>query len=87
MSPNTLDISGDNTDGSKSSDSWKHAFLPIKNPIDINKGDVLYVNFSRKYPNNSTNKFRQIYRWRGYVERNSNIIGEFYQSLNEADLQ
>jgi len=82
-----LDISGDGENNNLSSDSWKHAFLPIKDPISVRKGDILYLNFSRKYPANSNiDNFRQLYRWKGKVVRNTELIGVFDQNMDESDL-
>lgn len=72
----TLDISGDDIAGGQTSDSWKHAYLPIERPIEVQSGDHLEVRFSRAYPANGT-AFRQLYRWQGWVERAGEIVGRF----------
>jgi protein arginine N-methyltransferase 1 len=81
-----LDISGDDIIARTASDSWKHAYLPIEMPIAVHTGDVLHLAFSRFNPPESRNYFRQIYRWQGFVERGSEIIGKFDQCLDESQL-
>lgn len=82
LSPQTiLDISGGDVSAGETSDSWKHAYLPIKTPIEVQRGDILKLTFSRSYPANHEIEFRQIYDWRGVVERQGNVIGEFSQRL------
>lgn len=72
----SLDISGDDIRARTASDSWKHAFLPIQNPITVQTGDILHLNFSRFYPSSTDNCFRQFYRWQGFVKRNSKVVGK-----------
>jgi protein arginine N-methyltransferase 1 len=78
-SATTLDISGDDIEAGETSDSWKHAYLPIAEPIETQADDQLSVTFSRNYPRQGT-AFRQIYRWQGSVSRGGKIIGRFDQS-------
>ena len=78
----TLDISGDDIERGETSDSWKHAYLPIEHPIEVRAGDRLEVTFSRSYPE-AGRAFRQIYRWRGRVWRAGRIIGRFDQGMAE----
>jgi protein arginine N-methyltransferase 1 len=75
----TLDISGDDIEAGETSDSWKHAYLPIAEPLELSEGDQLIVSFSRTYPRYGT-AFRQVYRWQGYVERRGKVMGRFDQS-------
>jgi len=75
-----LDISGDDIDGGETSDSWKHAYLPIERPIEVQRGDRLEVAFSRRYPDGET-AFRQVYRWQGRVVRAGEVIGCFDQDM------
>ena len=79
-----LDISGDDIENRATSDSWKHAFFPIQNPISVQSGDTLKLNFSRFYPQESNNRFKQIYRWQGLVRRGATVIGQFDQCLDES---
>lgn len=79
----TLDISGDDIAAGETSDSWKHAYLPIEHPIDVEAGDRLELCFARWYPDGD-GAFRQIYRWRGRVERAGRVIGRFAQCMDEA---
>ena len=78
-----LDISGDDIERRKTSDSWKHSFLPIKAPIEVKEGDEISLIFSRFYPNSRTIPFRQYYRWKGAVQRNGRSVAHFYQSMDE----
>jgi protein arginine N-methyltransferase 1 len=66
----TLDISGDDIAHGDTSDSWKHAYLPIEEPIDVRRGDQLKLRFSRSYPAGGA-ALRQVYRWQGRVERST----------------
>ncbi|HGE6810403.1 TPA: 50S ribosomal protein L11 methyltransferase [Pseudomonas aeruginosa] len=80
LSPDTvLDISGGNVAAGDTSDSWKHAFLPIKIPIEVRSDDVLQMTFSRRYPEEDSTGFQQVYEWRGQLRRGGQIIGEFAQ--------
>ena len=80
-----LDISGDDIKGGETSDSWKHAYLPIERPIDVQPGDQLTLTFSRQYPSKDT-AFRQVYRWRGQVERAGTVVDRFDQCMDEGAL-
>lgn len=81
----TLDISGDDIDGGQTSDSWKHAFLPIERPIEVQEGDELIVQFQRRYPGGRS-RFRQVYRWRGSVRRSGAVVATFDHSMDEREL-
>lgn len=74
-----LDISGSNIAAGDTSDSWKHAFLPIETPIAVHRGDVLKMTFSRWRPDEDPTAFHQTYAWRGVVERGAKVVGEFAQ--------
>ncbi|TVP58301.1 MAG: methyltransferase domain-containing protein [Halomonadaceae bacterium] len=74
-----LDISGDGIDQGASSDSWKHAFLPLENPITLAAGDTINLAFSRRAAQQGKD-FPQIYSWSGAVTRDPQIIGDFSQS-------
>lgn len=79
----TLDISGDDIVACETSDSWKHAYLPIEHPIDVEQGDRLEVSVTRRYPDGDR-RFRQVYSWRGHVERAGHVIGRFAQCMDDA---
>jgi len=81
-----LDISGDDIERGETSDSWKHAYLPIEHPIEVQPGDHLKVGFSRRYPGGQA-PFRQIYGWRGTVERAGHVVARFAQCMDEASLE
>lgn len=75
-----LDISGGDITVGRTSDSWKHAYLPIETPVDVLVGDVVELAFSRHYLSKSTRAFQQVYGWKGHVRRNGRPIGRFSQS-------
>lgn len=78
LSPSTvMDISGDDIAGGFTSDSWKHCYLPIRDPIEVRPGDQIALRFSR---NGSSDGFGQQYRWSGEVYRDSRQVGNFEQS-------
>jgi protein arginine N-methyltransferase 1 len=70
----TLDISGDDITGGSASDSWKHSYLPIADPIPVRSGDRLVVTFARSAGEKA---FGQSYRWSGQVLRADNVVGSF----------
>ena len=74
-----LDISGGNIAAGGTSDSWKHAYLPIEIPIDVRPGDILSLTFSRHYPETPASSFQQIYQWSGAIRRHGDIVGQFAQ--------
>jgi type I protein arginine methyltransferase len=74
-----LDISGGNIAAGETSDSWKHAYLPIETPIGVRQGDILSLKFSRHYPETPASRFQQIYLWSGTVRRHGAIVGQFAQ--------
>lgn len=74
----SLDISGDDIAAGTSSDSWKHAYLPIEQPLAVAEGDTLTVWFARQ---KGSGAFRQLYGWRGEVLRGNRRVGEFAQSM------
>lgn len=77
-----LDISGGSIDRGDTSDSWKHAYLPIEHPIQVEAGDRLELSFSRAYPLEQGN-FRQVYAWHGQVTRAGRVIGRFSQDMGD----
>lgn len=74
-----LDISGSNIAAGETSDSWKHAYLPIETPIGVRQGDILSLTFSRHYPETPASPFQQIYQWCGTIRRHGAIVGQFAQ--------
>jgi type I protein arginine methyltransferase len=76
----TIDISGEDIKNHKTSDCWKHAYLPIEHPIDVFKGDIIELIFSRAYTLKKSWPFRQIYSWNGKIIRKKKIIATFNQS-------
>ncbi|WP_321804280.1 methyltransferase domain-containing protein [Burkholderia sp. BCC1988] len=78
-----LDISGGDVHAGETSDSWKHAYLPIEFPIEVQEGDLLNVAFSRRYPKRDETRFQQMYEWCGTVERRGRPIGRFGQDMGE----
>ncbi|MFH1145905.1 MAG: hypothetical protein V1707_03005, partial [bacterium] len=81
-----LDISGDDIAGRKTSDCWKHCYMPIEKPISVQPHDIFQLNFSRSYPKEKLTPFRQFYGWNGKVFRNDKIIGEFKHGTYKVNL-
>ena len=75
-----LDISGDDIAAGTASDSWKHAYLPIESPVEIEAGDTIALTFSRHYRRDTDTAFAQIYSWKGEVVRRGEVAGRFSQS-------
>ena len=75
-----LDISGDDIAGRTTSDSWKHCYLPIQDPISVERGDEIHLRFTRSYPNHRESPFRQCYRWSGEIRRRGKVTATFDQS-------
>ena len=87
-----LDISSGDIGGRKCSDSWKHCFFPIEQPLAVEQGDRIELRFERRYPHEQA-PFRQIYSWRGrVVSRNVAVNAarerplHFRQSMEESAL-
>lgn len=82
----SLDISGDDIAKRKTSDCWKHCYMPIEKPISVQPHDIFQLNFSRSYPKEKLTPFRQFYGWDGKVFRNDKIIGEFRHGTYKVNL-
>jgi protein arginine N-methyltransferase 1 len=83
LSPSVaLDISGDDIPGGTASDSWKHCYLPIRQPIELKQSDRVTLSFSRTYPSMKDTPFRQIYEWHGEVRRGRDVLATFSQSTD-----
>lgn len=80
----TLDISGDDIAGRSTSDSWKHCYLPILEPISVQRDDEIHLRFARSYPGHRESPFRQCYRWSGEIRRHGKVIATFDQSTGNA---
>ena len=82
LSPSsTLDISSDDIENRKTSDCWKHLYLPVAIPFEVEKGDELHLNYERFYPKNHTKDFVQGYSWSGSITRDGQTVYEFSQML------
>jgi protein arginine N-methyltransferase 1 len=82
-----LDIAGDRIDGGRSgrtsSDSWKHAYLPIEHPVAVRPHDRITLRLTRSAPGGGgvgTTTFAQSYRWEGAVHRADRRVSRFTQS-------
>lgn len=75
-----LDISGDDIAGRATSDSWKHCYLPIAEPLPVRRGDRIALTFSRSCPSGTDGPFRQNYQWEGQVISQGATVGRFAQS-------
>lgn len=74
-----LDISSDDIAHRKTSDCWKHCYVPIENPFPVKVGDSITLHYSRYYPQKRNSPFRQCYSWHGEVKRNKKVIYRFNQ--------
>ena len=70
-----LDISGE-TIGKDASSSWQHAYLPISNPFNVEKGDKIRLNYERKSKDGMS---QPSYFWEGEVYRGRIIVHTFKQ--------
>jgi protein arginine N-methyltransferase 1 len=79
-----LDISGDRIDGGgparTSSDSWKHAYLPVEHPVPVEPHDRICLSLSRLAPGgDGAPAFAQSYAWEGTVRRGDRVVARFAQ--------
>ena len=78
-----LDISGDRIDGGAAtrttSDSWRHAYLPIERPIAVESHDRVALRFERRAGAAADGPFAHSYAWSGAVRRGDAIAGTFRQ--------
>jgi protein arginine N-methyltransferase 1 len=72
-----LDISGDDIENRMTSDSWKHCYLPVVEPVEVRLGDRIALMFARTYPRHRNTAFRQSYRWEGTIHRGTRMLGQF----------
>jgi protein arginine N-methyltransferase 1 len=83
-----LDISGDRIDPAAertTSDSWRHAYLPIAEPVAVEPFDRLALRFERRAGgamagddgDGDGDPFAQSYRWTGTVWRGDDVVGRF----------
>jgi protein arginine N-methyltransferase 1 len=77
-----LDISGDAI-GRTTSDSWKHCYLPIAEPVPAQAGDRITLTFARTATREGT--FGQSYRWTGRVESSSGTVATFAQHTGSGE--
>ncbi|AEW92763.1 MULTISPECIES: methyltransferase domain-containing protein [Streptomycetaceae] len=72
-----LDISGDDIAARTASDSWKHCYLPIAEPVPVRRGDRIVLSFSRSRPAGADTTFEQSYRWSGQVLGEDGTVARF----------
>ena len=74
-----LDIGGDRIDGGApgrtTSDSWKHAYLPVENPVTVEPHDRITLALTRQTLDRPSNPFAQSDTWRGAVWRGDRAVG------------
>ena len=82
-----LDISSCDIEQRQTSDSWKHAYLPLATPVLVQPGDLINLSFSRFYQrdhNLESKSLKQAYQWRGTLMRNGEIAASFNQSMQNS---
>ncbi|SES33208.1 methyltransferase domain-containing protein [Actinokineospora terrae] len=74
LSPSVaLDLSGDDIAAGSTSDSWKHAYLPVREAVEVRQGDRLVLDYSWTPRGSLGND----YRWSGRVLRRGEVVAEF----------
>lgn len=68
-----LNIEGDDDGSGRYSDSWKHAYLPLKQPLAVQGGDVIDVTFSRRAQDGTTSPFACRYHWKASVHSSQGV--------------
>ncbi|MFF4415301.1 methyltransferase domain-containing protein [Streptosporangium sp. NPDC001559] len=81
-----LDISGDDIASRTASDSWKHCYLPIAEPVPIRQGDRILLTFGRSLPDGADLTFAQSYQWSGRVIRGERTVARFAHSTGSPHL-
>lgn len=76
-----LDISGDDIEARTTSDSWKHCFLPISEPVALQAGDIVRTTLERVRTVGDGSPFACRYSWRGSVERDGKTAAQFAQGM------
>lgn len=78
-----LDISGDDIEARTTSDSWKHCYLPIAEPVPVRRGDRISLIFSRLRgdgDDKAAESFAQSYHWEGTVVSEDITVAQFSHS-------
>ncbi|MCY0928946.1 methyltransferase domain-containing protein [Streptomyces sp. H27-H1] len=81
-----LDISGDEVSpgdprARTTSDSWKHAYLPVRDAVPVRPGDRIALTFSRRHPaDTGSGSFGQVYGWEGSVVSGDTTVARFSHS-------
>ncbi|MBT2449638.1 methyltransferase domain-containing protein [Streptomyces sp. ISL-43] len=81
-----LDISGDDVSpgdpaARTTSDSWKHAYLPVRDAVPVRRGDRIALAFSRRRPAaGGSGSFGQVYGWEGSVGSGDVTVARFAHS-------
>ncbi|RQR79135.1 methyltransferase domain-containing protein [Burkholderia sp. Bp9012] len=68
-----LNIEGDDHGIGRYSDSWKHAYLPLQQPLTVHRGDVIDVTLSRRAQNGTDSPFACRYHWKANVHSSQGI--------------
>lgn len=63
----TLDISGSDIVTRTASDSWKHCYLPIPEPLPVRRGEAIAITLSRLPQQDTKLPFSFRYRWQANV--------------------
>ena len=62
-----LDISGDDPQAGSCSDSWKHCYLPLAQPLPVKAGDIIRFDLERRPLQDTASPFSYRYHWRAEV--------------------
>jgi len=68
-----LDISGSDMTQRTASDSWKHSYLPIREPIFVEQGQIIKLTLDRLPQQNQSSPFAFRYKWTAAIENGSGV--------------
>jgi hypothetical protein len=77
-----LDISGDDIEGRKTSDPWKHCYLPIEARGGGAGRDLVEVTYRRQPPAPKDAPFRQRLSWTGSLRRAGKVLASFQSRMD-----
>jgi protein arginine N-methyltransferase 1 len=68
-----LDISGADMAKRTASDSWKHSYLPIREPVRVEQGDTIALTLNRLPQPNQASPFAFRYQWQATIESRAGV--------------